>query len=136
MSTSNKKLLMITSISFLIFGVLGIFTVLINLAYIADYNITNPASLPWEVYYGLLFVGSLNYSALGLCGVIYRNKVERHYLLRRLCFGALGYICVGGILWFTVYARAYDEHVAIAITEIALGLVASFILFFSISRKG
>jgi hypothetical protein len=136
MAASRKTLLIVASILFLIFGMLGVFSVFIVLPYLADYNVTNPASLPWGVYYGLVFLGSLIYLSLGLCGIIFGNKIEKHSLLKGLCFGALAYILAGATLWFAVFAGAYDEHIAIAITEIALGLITSFMLLFSISKRG
>jgi hypothetical protein len=135
MTKLSKILLIIASIIFLIFGVFGVFGALIALPYLADYNITHPANLPWEVYYGLVFLGSFNYFILGLCGIIFRNEIEKHSLLKVLCFGALTYILVSAILWFAIYAGAYDEHISIAITEIALGLITSFILLFSVSKR-
>ena len=135
MSNSQKILLMVASILFLIFGVLGILDAVIAFPYLSEYDRTNPASLPWIVYYGLMLVGSLIYLVLGICGIIYREKMEKHTLLKILCVGALGYILLGTILWFGVYARAYEEHIAIAITEIILGLATCFILLYSISQK-
>jgi len=136
MSTSRKRLLIIACILFLIFGILGVIGAITAFPDLAMYDRTYAASLPWAVYYGLMLVGSLIYLILGICGIVYRKDLEKHTLLKGLCFGALGYIFMGTILWFGVYARVYEEHIAIAIVEIALGLATCFILLFSISRRG
>lgn len=103
--------------------------------YLAEYNVTHAASLPWGVYYGLLLAGSFNYLVLGVCGISFRNKTGRYSLLRGLCFVALAYILLSTILWFGVYAGVYEEHTGIAIAEIILGLATSLIFLFSISEK-
>jgi len=135
MARSRKRLLTIASILFLIFGVLGIFTAIISFPYLAEYDRTHTASLPWAVYYGVVLIGSIIYLVTGICGLIYRDKPDKYLLLRNLCIGALVYIFVGTVLWFRVYADVYDEHFAIAYTEIILGLATCSILFLSISGQ-
>jgi len=136
MTTSRKRLLIIACILFLIFGLLGIFTAITAFPYLAEYDRAYTASLPWAVYYGVVLIGSVIYLLTGICGFIYRKKPDKYILLRKLCIGALVYIFVGTILWFRVYAGVYDEHIAIAFTEIILGLLTCLILLFSISGQG
>ena len=135
MSTSRKRLLIIACILFFIYGILGVIGAVTAFPDLAIYDRTYAASLPWAVYYGLMLVGSLIYLILGICGIIYQKNKKNHTLLKALCFGALVYILMGTILWFGVYARVYEWHIAIAILEIALGLVPCFILLFSISGQ-
>ena len=135
MTKSRKRLLTIASILFLIFGVLGIFSAITAFPYLAEYDRTHTASLPWAVYYGIVLIGSIIYLVTGICGLIYREKPDKYTLLRKLCIGALMYIFVGSGLWFRVYAGVYDEHIAIAYTEIILGLATCSIMFLSISGQ-
>ena len=135
MTTSRKRLLTIASILFLIFGVFGIFSAITAFPHLAEYDRTHAASLPWAVYYTVVLIGSIIYLITGICGLIYREKPDKYIFLRKLCIGALVYIFVGTVLWFRVYADVYDEHFAIAYTEIFLGLATCSILFLSISGQ-
>ena len=131
MTASKRRTLVITSAIFICFGLWGVYAAITTFPYLTEFDITNPASLSWFVYYGLLLVGSLIYLAMGFSGVIFREKIERHKLIRGLCIAALVYIVVASILWFAAYARFYDEHIAVAIIEISLGLVGCYFIYSS-----
>jgi len=134
MSTLRKSMLLVTSILFVVFGLIGIFE---TFTAFPMYEDLHHASLPWgwTPYYGLLLIGSFIYLTLGGCGIIYRNKINKYPLLRKLCITALVYIFMSTVLWFGMYARVYEESISITIAEIILGVVTSLILLFSVSDK-
>ena len=131
MSKSRKVILVVASILFIIFGLAGSLMAIIAFPNLEAYNIIHAAALPWEIYYGLLLVGSLVYLVLGVCGICFRNKPSKHTLLRGLCVAAFIYIIASTILWFS----AYRLYTGTAIIEIILGLITAVAFMFSISGK-
>ena len=132
---ARSTTMLVTSILFIIFGIAGVFMALMAFPYLAEYNITYAASLPSQVYYGVLLLGSLIYLSTGICGVAFINNPGKRLLLRVMCFTAFAYIIIGSILWFGVYAGVYEEHIAIAVIEIVLGVAVSSVFMFSTFGK-